>query len=246
MAITATTPAHLAGVVNLVVTNQDAQSATLTNGFTYTPSTETVLLADGFSTTNVDTTKWVVGNLFSGFTNTAISINQNGQALNIGPLENAASGSNYNGIRSSAQYNFNGAYAYVQAVQVLSGSTEADMMFTLGNDVNNYYRIYYEAGNLIVQKRINNTKITMLTSAYNPTSQAFWRIRHDATSNSVVFETAPNSGGAPGVWTTFYTEPWNASVNLANIQFELKAGTWQSEGSAPGTAVFDNFRAAKP
>jgi len=33
--ITATTPAHAAGVVNVVVTNTDTKSGTLTNGFTY-------------------------------------------------------------------------------------------------------------------------------------------------------------------------------------------------------------------
>jgi len=34
--ITATTPAHAAGAVNVVVTNSDTQSGTLTNGYTYT------------------------------------------------------------------------------------------------------------------------------------------------------------------------------------------------------------------
>src|SRR5207244_13161604 len=33
--ITATTPAHAAGAVNVVVTNPDRQSVTLVNGFTY-------------------------------------------------------------------------------------------------------------------------------------------------------------------------------------------------------------------
>ena len=33
--ITATTPAHAAGAVNVVVTNTDAQAGTLTNGYTY-------------------------------------------------------------------------------------------------------------------------------------------------------------------------------------------------------------------
>jgi hypothetical protein len=37
--ITATTPAHAAGAVSVVVTNSDAQSGTLTNGYTYTTST---------------------------------------------------------------------------------------------------------------------------------------------------------------------------------------------------------------
>ena len=37
--ITATTAAHAAGAVNVVVTNTDGQSGTLTNGYTYTTST---------------------------------------------------------------------------------------------------------------------------------------------------------------------------------------------------------------
>jgi hypothetical protein len=36
--ITATTPAHVAGAVNVIVTNTDSQSGTLTNGYTYTAS----------------------------------------------------------------------------------------------------------------------------------------------------------------------------------------------------------------
>ena len=36
--ITATTPAHAAGAVSVVVTNTDAQTGTLTNGYTYTTS----------------------------------------------------------------------------------------------------------------------------------------------------------------------------------------------------------------
>ncbi len=36
--ITATTPAHAAGAVNVVVTNSDTQTGTLTNGYTYTTS----------------------------------------------------------------------------------------------------------------------------------------------------------------------------------------------------------------
>lgn len=40
--ITATTPPHAAGAVNVVVTNPDSQSSTLTNGFTYTVPPPTV------------------------------------------------------------------------------------------------------------------------------------------------------------------------------------------------------------
>src|SRR5262249_10247799 len=41
--ITATTPAHAAGAVNVTVTNTDTQSGTLTNGFTYVAEAPSVL-----------------------------------------------------------------------------------------------------------------------------------------------------------------------------------------------------------
>ncbi|MFY9558131.1 MAG: IPT/TIG domain-containing protein, partial [Blastocatellia bacterium] len=46
--ISAVTPAHAAGVVNVTVTNPDAQSGTLSNAFTYSAG-EIVLLADDFN-----------------------------------------------------------------------------------------------------------------------------------------------------------------------------------------------------
>lgn len=43
--ITASTPAHAAGAVNVVVTNTDTKSATLINGYTYTAPTGTIALS---------------------------------------------------------------------------------------------------------------------------------------------------------------------------------------------------------
>jgi glucose/arabinose dehydrogenase len=43
--ISASTPAHAAGAVNVVVTNTDAKSGTLTNGYTYTTPTGTLALS---------------------------------------------------------------------------------------------------------------------------------------------------------------------------------------------------------
>jgi len=45
------------------------------------------------------------------------------------------------------------------------------------------------------------------TSAFDLAAHAFWRIRHDATSNNIMFETAPNNSGLPGGWTARRTIP---------------------------------------
>lgn len=244
--ITATTPAHSSGAVNVVVTNSDGQSGLLTNGFTYETAGETILLADDFNDGVFDSSKWKANNLFSGFTDSSLSAAESSGRFNIGPLLLNASGSHYNGIVSLNAFAFSGAYCYVELVQAPASNTTGDAMFTVGNDVNNYYRFYVEAGSLFLQKRIDGTKAALLTIPYNSTNHRFLRIRHDSSSSSVVFETAPNVSGGPGTWTVLYTEPWSSSVSLATIVFEIKAGTWQPESNAPGSVAFDNFRAAKP
>jgi len=209
---------------------------------------ETVLLAEDFSSSSIDTSKWVVGKLFSGLTDTSVAVSQGGQQLRIGPLMSSASGSHYNGIRSATTYDFTGAYVYVEVSRPPSSATLADAMFTVGSDGNNFYRMYIEGGNLFVQRKIRGAKSVLLVVAYDATNFKFLRIRHDAAAGTVSFETAPDvGGGVPGGWTPRYSEAWNTSwVPVGSIQFELKAGTWQSEASIPGSVIFDSFRAAAP
>jgi len=244
--ITATTPPHAAGPVNVVVQNPDSQSGTLVNGFTYASPGETVLLTDDFNDAVIDNGKWIANNLFSGFTDSTVAL-QETQQFRVGPLKQNVDGSHYNGIKSATAFNFTGAYAYVQLVQGPSASTAADAFYTIGLNGDNCYRMYVESGNLIVQSKIGGVKGTLLTIAYDATSHAFWRIRHDALSGQIVFEVAPANGSAPGTWVQLTTQTWNTSaVPLSSVVFELKGGTWRTEVNNPGTVVFDNFKAARP
>ena len=244
--ITATAPAHTAGTVNVVVTNSNGQSGTLTSGFTYTAVTgESVILEDDFNDNSLDLAKWSLNNLYSGFTDSSVLTTETTQRLQIGSLFSGQSGSHYNGIRSSNTYNFTGAYTYVELVQAAASNTKADAMFTVGRDADNYYRIYVEEGVLICQAKLGGTKRNLFTSAYSAAVHRYWRIRHDQPTGNLVFETATDN--LPGSWIVRYTEQWNnGAVPLATIIFELKAGTWQAESVAPGTVVFDNFKAARP
>jgi IPT/TIG domain len=246
--INAITPAHAAGAVNVVVTNPGGESATLNSGFSYTSSGgggETVLLADDFNDNLFDTSKWVANNLFSGFTDSTVNMAEAG-GFHIGPLKQNVDGSHYNGIRSAVGHDFTGGYAYVQLMQAPSASTAADAFFTIGVNADNCYRIYVEAGNLIVQSKLGGAKQTLLTVPYNATNHAFWRIRHNAGNGQVVFEVAPASGSAPGAWVQLHAQAWNTSaVPLGSMLFEVKGGTWKAEANAPGTVIFDNFKAAR-
>jgi phosphatidylserine/phosphatidylglycerophosphate/cardiolipin synthase-like enzyme len=245
--INATSPAHVSGSVNVVVTNSDGQTGSGTNAFTYAAAGETVLLADDFNANALDTSKWTPNNLWSGFTDASVGALEQNQRFQIGPLPQGVSGSHYNGIRSAVTYSFSGAYCYVELTQAPAVNSAADAMLTVGHDVNGFYRIYVEAGSLVLQKKIGANKTLLRTLALDPVNHKFLRIRHDPASGNVVFETAPDNGGLPGAWSSLYSEAWDStSVPLSSIQFEIKAGTWQAESNAPGTVFFDNFRAAKP
>jgi hypothetical protein len=230
----------------VVVQNPDAQSGTLVNGYTYVSGAETVLLADNFDDGSIDGGKWIANSLFSGFTDATVTLQETTE-LHIGPLKQGVGGSHYNGIRSASAFDFTGGYAYVQLVQAPSSLTAADAFFTIGLNVDNCYRLYVEAGELIVQSKIGGAKQTLLTVAFNPTNHAFWRMRHDPGTGQIVFEVAPANGSAPGEWVQLTSTAWNTSaVPLSSVNLELKGGTWRNEGDNPGTVAFDNFKAARP
>jgi hypothetical protein len=244
--LVASTPAHAVGAVNVSVTNVGGQSATLTNGYTYTsPPAAGVVLEENFNDNCLNTLVWTPDNLFSGFIDLSLPIFETAQRLEIGPLLLNTSDSHYRGIRTINRYDFTGAYSYVELVQPASAATKADAMFTVGYDVDNYYRIYVSEGNLIGIKKIGGVKTTFFTLSYDATNHRYLRIRHNATTNSVVLETAPSTGTGPGNWTQRYSEGWNSAVPLSAILFELKAGTWQAETNAPGKAIFDSFLFAR-
>jgi hypothetical protein len=240
-------PAHAAGTVNVVVTNPGGQSATLTDGYTYgSAPAETVLLSDDFNDGSINAGKWIANNLYSGFTDPTVAVEETTR-LEIGPLKQNIDGSHYNGIRSASAFNMTGAYVQVQLVQAPDSASLADAFFTIGLDVNNCYRVYVEGGTLFLQTKFGGVKQQPFTATFDPVNHAFWRLRHDAGTGNVVFETAPANGSAPGTWTQRFAGVWNTSaVPLTNILFELKAGTWRTETTASGTVVFDNFKAAKP
>ena len=236
--ITATAPAHTAGSVSVVVTNPDGGSVTLNNAFTYTLPSD-LILEDNFDDNSINTSKWTTTDLFSGFTDTGLPVNETSGRFEIGPLLLNTSGSHYRGLRSVNTFDFTNGSAYVELVQAASSSTQGDAMFTIGPNVDNYYRIYVSGGQLIGQRKVAGTKTTLFTITYVPADHRFLRIRHSA--GSMIMETAPTNGSGPGTWTPQYIQIWSSSVLLTSTYFEVKGGTWQAEANAAGKVIFDNF-----
>ena len=57
-----------------------------------------------------------------------------------------------------------------------------------------------------------------------------------AYTAALVFETAPNDNGAPGTFTQWYRETWNAQIVASAMRFELKGGT-SAAVLLPGSVV---------
>jgi endonuclease/exonuclease/phosphatase (EEP) superfamily protein YafD len=212
------------------------------------PNGETVLTEDDFDSDLPDVAKWPAG-IVSGTEDRAVPVAQTGGAIAIGPLFANASGFHCNGPSSPAFDLSSGGYAQVQLVQAVVGD-QANAMFTAANGSTNLYRIYETgaagAQRIAVEKKIADVKYPLASVAYDPAVHQLLRIRHDWRPSigvdDVVFETAAvTAAGAPFV--EMYREPWDASIQADRLAFEIKAGTSDKE-SAPGVAVWDNFRVA--
>ena len=150
--------------------------------------------------------KWQANDLFSGFTDLNVPIAETAQRLEIGPLLQNASGSHYRGIRTVNNYDFTGAYSFVELVQAPSANHDADAMFTVGYSVTAYYRIYVSAGSLIGLRKVGDTKTTLFSISYDAVAHRFLRIRHDSSTGNVTLDTAPGNSGVPGTWVQRYSE----------------------------------------
>ena len=217
--------------------------ATTTTSTATASTAETTLMSDGFG--SLDRSKWPNG-VFTGTQDANIAMGATSLGIQIGPLK-SETGSHFNGFSSSVyDLSKNGAAA-VQLIKAPNTATSAYAMFAVGSDSGDYYR-WYESGNeLVAEKRVSGIKTRLVNVPYSATAHQFLRIRNEYNASTgireVVFETAPNSGGAAGAWTVRHREAWDRRVNIYALRFELKAGTSEA-ASTPGSSTWDNFRAS--
>ena len=202
-------------------------------------------LSESFTGTGAMGPPWTVGQWSGSTVDPNIQSRRTADQLEIGPLPNS-SGTHYNGIWAYAPGDFTGASAYVEIARAAAGS-QTFTMLTIGFDLANYYRVYANNGSLVCIKSIGGTKSDLGPPiAYDPNQPVFVRISHVA--GQVACQTAPDNGGIPGTWVDLYQprQTWNSTnVPLNQVRFELKAGTSAATAGA-GSALFDNFKAAKP
>jgi hypothetical protein len=212
--------------------------------------------SDDFDAPQRDADKWNLGTLTqpAGAFDPLVTVAQTGGQLVITPRANV-SGLHYNGYVSVNSFDFTAGQVGVEVVRAAANGAET--VFAIGEDEQNFYRFMVGAGNsaalkdfapqalarfgildastlvLVFQVRVGGV-LSQQVIPYDQAAHRYWRFRHDAPANAIVFETSADNQ----TFTERYRKSLEKSVSALAV--ELSAGTAQPVGD-PGTAVFDNL-----
>jgi neutral ceramidase len=167
----------------------------------------------------------------------ALSLSQGGGELQVAPL-NAAAGYHYNGYVSARTFDFRGRQATVEIKGFPTGAA-AEMLMSVGPHGQHLYRFNVQGTSGGVQLyahywTADGNPRYFPAGSYNATTQRFLRIRHDAPTDQMRWETSPDGVS----WTQVFS--WPREFDLSAVRAELTAGSWQSSPN-PGVARFGSF-----
>jgi len=192
----------------------------------------TAVFRDDFNDGTRDTAKWNVGILSRTASNfdPLMPVTEQAGTLNISPRANQT-GSFYSGYVTAAVWDLTSSSVSVEVVQKAAGNSAT--IFSAGIDKDNWYSLRGKANTLYLESRRLGVT-TSVSIAYNATTMRFWRLRHDAGTDSIVFETSPDRI----VWTQ--RQSVARQIAITAVRIELIAGTGEAI-AAPGSALFDNL-----
>ncbi len=197
------------------------------------------LLADDFNDAARDTFAWAPGTIYGS--DGAVSINEQNNRLEI--TSPAGGGEHWNGYDSIYSLNFNNAQASVEVPQVMNNEGGETWLFVY-QDASNFYRIgvRHESGGsltLLADKIVSGGYQNIIIATYNASNHRWWRIRHEASSNMMKFETSAN-----GItWATLGSV--SNQFNLAATKVSLGAGKTNVTATSPSTAFFNTLNVYK-
>ncbi|MGH9942074.1 MAG: Calx-beta domain-containing protein, partial [Pyrinomonadaceae bacterium] len=179
-------------------------------------------------------------------------VQRNGQ-LQITPR--AGVSNSFNGYVTVRAFDLTGGTAGVEVPQVATGGAQS--VFGVGSDSDNFYRFVVGMSSnlvpagaakqsldrvgpneaamqvLVFQVKINGV-VTQQVIPYDMAQHRYWRFRHEAAVNSILFETSPDN--------VAFTERHRVALQkgVSALAAELSAGTATPTNSG-GTTAFDNF-----
>jgi RHS repeat-associated protein len=185
------------------------------------------LFADDFNDNSLDPSKWSVM-----FPTGTPPVTEEAQQIRITLAPNTAG---YNGVSSNSTFDVTGKMVQVEVAQAVSQAGWSENMLEMQLNPNNTFLINVGGGNLLMRSRVNGVN-DQTSIGYDSGAHRHWRIRHDATANTVNFETSADST----VWITRKTV--TPGFALTALRIYLVAGAWGTGNGAPGAAKYDNVK----
>jgi hypothetical protein len=142
-------------------------------------------------------------------------------------------GKHYGGYVSQQAWNVTDRQVSVELVQSTNTRDWAETVFAVGVNDKKWFRFTQQRGQLYFQTMVDGGK-SSTQIAYDPTQHRFWRFRHDAAADRILFETSADGQ----VWAAKRAVP--RPIQITALRIELSAGTF-NWNDATGTAIFDNL-----
>ncbi len=182
-------------------------------------------LFDDFNDNALDSSKWVVAPA------NGVSVLEQNRRLEITP---PASATGYNGYYSAPTVNLTNGRASVEVVQSTAPVYGIETYFLLSDSATGNYLLFATGGGNFLFQDMTNGAMSRAVIPYSA-SYRFWRFRHDATADQIVWETS-----ADGIiWVAQRRAARGFSITA--LQVELIAGKYTASTPA-SAAVFDNLR----
>ncbi len=241
--ITATTPAHAAGAVSVVVTNTDAQSGTLTNGYTYTTSTGGGPIA------------FVQVNSATPTGSTAAILLSYGLPQTAGNLNIVVVG--WNDITSTVtSVSDSLGNTYAQAGTLVTGSAERQALYYAKNILagSNVVTVTFNQAARIADVRIleysgldPNNPLDVTASAAGSSVTPNSGTATTTSANELIFGAGTTATSFYAAGTGFTSRIFTGDGDIAEDQVVSSTGSYSATGktsSAPWVMQMATFRAA--
>jgi hypothetical protein len=187
----------------------------------------------------VDRETWSTG-VISGSSDQTIRVSQYGGQIHIGPLQAGASGSHVSGVVRRGSFDLTGATVSAKIATPPSIDGNAYAAVILAFDASNLLRVRIQAGRLLFEQTVRGVTTRLGQTQFSLIDTAYVRVRHDADTDHIVFETLTASGSAT------LQASVKRPMDIQTMRLGLEAGTSSVETLMPGTVVFDRITAPQP
>jgi hypothetical protein len=150
------------------------------------------------------------------------------------------------GIQSTNTFNMTDKRCMAKLVDPLGPTTESRDLFEIGQDSNDdFYALFINSTDTVSWDFRSETAGNEgpLTFSWNPATDPWISFVHSSGSNTLKLETAPDSGGSPGSWTTQVTvtsvsTKWSF---ISTMKLVLGGGNNDAQAGS-GTGAWDNLK----